>query len=257
MLRLFVKEADDIKDNILELKFSDHHYLTHVLKLKPGNKIELVIENLELFIVEIVAIQENKLSFLIKSKKRIEIQPLPKMTLAQCLPKQDKFSEIIRKCTELGIEYFAPVISARSIPQLNTDKKKSKLNRWLKILTSASSQSKQTKQPTLHPIMSLKEFLIFSRNSEFDMKILFWEEENALSLKEFLTNATTLPKKIIGFIGPEGGISEEEATLLAKEGFISVSLGSTVLRVENAGFSAFSNIIFHYGSARSLSKTHQ
>ena len=46
------------------------------------------------------------------------------------------------------------------------------------------------------------------------------------------------------FIGPEGGISDGEITLLKRAGAISVSLGPRILRTETAPLAVISNIIY-------------
>ena len=49
------------------------------------------------------------------------------------------------------------------------------------------------------------------------------------------------------FIGPEGGISQQEMELLVQNGWISVSLGKRILRTENAGFAAAALVLAALG----------
>ena len=48
-------------------------------------------------------------------------------------------------------------------------------------------------------------------------------------------------------VGPEGGLTRDEAEALADAGGQLVSLGPTILRTENAPVVAASAVLYHYG----------
>jgi 16S rRNA (uracil1498-N3)-methyltransferase len=74
-----------------------------------------------------------------------------------------------------------------------------------------------------------------------------WEEpdQKRVTLKSVLSKIPK-PDQIMIFIGPEGGIDAQEAKILQRLGFHTVSLGETILRVEHAAFSMLSNILYEY-----------
>jgi len=65
------------------------------------------------------------------------------------------------------------------------------------------------------------------------MKIVLSETEEQASLGEILTEHEN-SKQLFLAIGPEGGWTQAELDLFQKEGWISVSLGPTILRAETA-----------------------
>ena len=68
-------------------------------------------------------------------------------------------------------------------------------------------------------------------------RILLNESEQQDTLREVLS-AHKGQNEILLAIGPEGGWAEDELQLFSKEGWISASLGSTILRVETAAIAA-------------------
>ena len=81
--------------------------------------------------------------------------------------------------------------------------------------------------------------------SQYDLKLLCYEDEKKTTLKEVLSGAQT-PKSIAVVIGPEGGISEEEAAYFLEQGFCAVSLGSRILRTETAGLYTLAIINYRF-----------
>ena len=239
MLRIFPK-ASHIKKKEIILTKEELHHLKTVTRTKVGDHIEVVFDKDTVKKVKVEKIEKETLYFSIVKTYHIKKQTTPKITLIQCLPKQDKFDEILKKCTELNVDHFVPVTSNRTISKPKDDNKK--YQRWQKTLLNACMQTKRTESPTLSPIMSLKEA---SEKIESDLKIVCWEEATQTHLKTILTN-NPIATHIQIVIGPEGGLTKEEIKVLEKNGFIIAKIADTILRVENAAFLVAGNIHYHY-----------
>ena len=235
MTRLFFPKSQDHPTQ-LPLTKDQHHYLTHVLRLKPNTTIDLVIQDTALRNIQVTQITPKTLHYTTRTETPITKKALT-ITLAQALPKQDKFSEIIKKCTELDIDHIIPIHSQHSIPK----PKDTQHLRWQRILDSASAQSKRLTLPTLHPITSLKTLDI----TPYDLAIVCWEGEHSTTLKALLTQHPS-PQNILIIIGPEGGLSEAEIAHLKTQNCHSVTIADTILRVENAAFLTLANILYEY-----------
>ena len=256
MPRLFINDKTNIKNQVLRLKSEEYNYLKNVLRLKPGDELELVIAAKNILTVQIITISRETLNYKKIAENPVLANNLPYLTLTQCLPKQDKFAEILKKCTEIGVADFIPLISERTVPQFTESKSNHKIERWQNVLFSAAGQSRQNAVPKLWPIQnSLKEFLAWPQLKDYQLKLAFWEEKEIYLLKPMLRNWCS--KNLIGlkkindikiciFIGPEGGLTHKEIGLLNQSGFHAVSLGPTVLRVENAGLVAAANVLYEF-----------
>ena len=81
-----------------------------------------------------------------------------------------------------------------------------------------------------------------------DRKLIFWEEEDQMSIRHALNekrHAGAVRYFIV--VGPEGGLSRDEVNLAKEAGFVSVSLGRQILKVETAAAAILSIIQYEKG----------
>ncbi len=226
-MRLFITQ-NHISDNTLKLDPETDHHLRQVIRLRKGDELELVIGEKQLKKIKIEAVEKGKINFSLLSESKIAPAKFS-ITLAQCLPKQGKFSDILKMCTEIGVSHFIPVISERTIS------KAEKTDRWKKVIESAAQQSRQVRIPTLSettPIANLVE-------DEYDLKLVLWEQA-ATPLKSVL-KAHQNPKRILLVVGPEGGLSQSDVESIKA---VPVSLGESILRTEHAAFFASAQLLY-------------
>ena len=145
-------------------------------------------------------------------------------------------SEIIRCCTEIGVTQFVPVITERCI---STSPSAAKQARWAKIAESAAIQSQLTYCPTVNSPIRFKELADYINETDSQStKLVPWESESPDQYigRHLKSKGLSKTDTYSLFIGPEGGISHQEIQTLQGYGFSRVSLGESILRVENAAF---------------------
>jgi 16S rRNA (uracil1498-N3)-methyltransferase len=153
---------------------------------------------------------------------------------------------ILQKGTELGVNEFYLTTMARSVGLLKSERKQKRLERWQKIVQEAARQSRQYHLPQLMAGTSLPEVL---STVEADLKLLLWEE-SAKPLEEVLPQMP--PQRIAVVVGPEGGISQQEADQARAEGYQAVRLGPRILRTETAGLAIMAILQYRYGDFASI-----
>ncbi len=169
-----------------------------------------------------------------------------KICLFQALPKANKMDFIVRKAVELGVDRIVPFQSARSVPRLTADKARFKVSRWQKIAVEAARQCGRADVPEIGEIIPFAE--VVSRPGKAALKIIFWEEETLKGVKQVLRDEKFAGLTDISImIGPEGGFSEDEVGSAVGKGFISVSLGRNILKVETAALAILSIIQYEKG----------
>ncbi len=207
-----------------------------VLRLQPENKIQVFNGR---GLLATVIIQED---YTIKFCEIVSCPAPPcSLTLIQGIPKGDKLELVLQKGTELGVNQFNLTPMARSVTQLKSDRKQKRMERWQKIITEAARQSRQYYLPQLQFGSSFADTLT---TVDADLKLLLWEE-SAAPLTAVLP--ATNPQKIAVLVGPEGGITQQEAELAMATGFQSVSLGPRILRTETAGLAIMAVLQYLYG----------
>ena len=223
MQRYFAK---DMVDNHIILHDSDMHHIKNVMRMSSEDDIECILDS-KLYLCKVGDVNSNRFSIIgeIDENNELDVD----ITIAIGLVKEQKMDLILQKLTELGVKRIIPVSMERSIVKLDDNKFKKKRVRWEAICKEASEQSHRNIVPEITDIMSIKE--LNNINADIKMVCSVKERENLVNkyLQDNIDCAT-----MIFVIGPEGGISDKEESLLNSFGYESVSLGSRVMRVETA-----------------------
>lgn len=206
------------------------HYLSHVLRLEVGDRINIFDGKGKEFCGRIKKMDRKKIAFEIISSKDMAKGCGLNITLACAIPKKAKFDYIIEKTTELGVDRIIPMITERTIVSLDEKTCLSKLNRWKKIGQEASKQSHRALLPKIEGVSKFSEVL--KQASLFDLAIIacLYDERKDLSgiLKSFKGNS------VLALIGPEGDFSPQEISQARGAGCIAVEFTDTVLKVDTA-----------------------
>jgi len=269
MSRIFCK-SEDISGQMLRLTRDKYHYLKDVLRLKVGDTMTLVVSSdvggdtvpssVQVLQIKVCVLSQSSVEFetlslcedpigslqTVSDVRFIGRRGLLRLILIQALPKQDKMSDIIKKCTEIGVTDIIPLRLSRCVSDPDGQKLKSKQVRWQAVAENASVQSQRVRIPVIHETVSLAELCRHPLVIQCALSIVAWEGERSRTLYEVLHSQSTPPSSVCIVIGPEGGITEGEIATLAEAGFVSVSIADTVLRTENAGFLALGNVGFYF-----------
>lgn len=172
-------------------------------------------------------------------------EPSLRIILCQGLLKSARFEWVLEQGTELGVAVFVPTLCHRSMAGLDKAGP-AKIARWQHIIQEAAEQCDRSRLPELQPICPLAHALNCIPGDAF--ALMLWEEERTLSLRDSLnayhTTMSAPSTTIVLFIGPEGGLTEEEVTLARQRGVQSATLGQRTLRAETAALAAVANVMY-------------
>jgi 16S rRNA (uracil1498-N3)-methyltransferase len=162
----------------------------------------------------------------------ISAVPLADITLLLAIYKFDRMEWAIEKCTELGVSRIVPLISRRTDSHLAAASRK-RVERWQRIARQAAEQSRRSTPPEIAEPLNLSEALNLSPG----LRILLAESEEHTLLRDVLKSGSADGATALA-VGPEGGWVEDEIQAFQRAGWISASLGSTILRAETAAIAA-------------------
>lgn len=208
-----------------QLSEEESHHASRVLRLKNSDLITIIDGNGQSVIAEIVEITKKVVRFtIIESITKEKV--LPEIHIAIAPTKSnDRFEYFLEKVTELGISEVTPILCS------NSERKNIKLDRFEKIVMSATKQSGNLFLPKVNPMLKITDFLS-QLDSETSYFIAHCEDDSIkVELKHVLDNT----KKVCILIGPEGDFTNEEINLAKDKKIKPVSLGETRLRTETAG----------------------
>ena len=238
----FYADPGKSTSDLIFLSAEDARHASAVLRLKPGQHIEIFNKGIRLE-AEIVSIDAREVSARPYSVLP-STEPSLSVTLFQGVPKSDKMDLIIQKATELGVRRVVPVLMSRCVSRPDPKDISRKAERWLKIAREAGKQSGRCVVPEICPVMQLRQLPDLPFLPE--MNVVPWEEALSFGPLSFQNAYPSLSSLGI-LIGPEGGIEKEEIDFLKSAGFIPLTLGKRILRTETAGLAALSSFMTLYG----------
>ena len=226
----------------MEIDGVDARHIYTVLKMKPGEKVQIVSDDGVTALAEIAETTPGRT--IVKCLEVIaeSHEPAVKITLAQGLVKGEKMDFIIQKAVELGVSRIVPLAMEHSVVRYDGVKAAKKCERWQKIAESAAKQSKRDIIPAVAEVTTITKLM---ECCECATKIIAYECEDKQGLKEAL-RANKEAESILVIIGPEGGISEAELNAARAGGAVPVSLGKRILRAETAGLTALAAILYEF-----------
>jgi 16S rRNA (uracil1498-N3)-methyltransferase len=163
------------------------------------------------------------------------------VTLLLAVFKFDRMEWAIEKCTELGVSRIVPVIARRTDAHLASAAAK-RAERWRRIALQAAEQSRRATPPEIAVPIKLQDGVSLGGGAT---RVVLAESEQKSLLRDVL--AAHAGGEIVLAIGPEGGWADDELQLFARAGWISASLGPTILRAETAAIAAAAIVVSEIG----------
>ncbi|MDO5512399.1 16S rRNA (uracil(1498)-N(3))-methyltransferase [Corynebacterium sp.] len=161
----------------------------------------------------------------------VDKHPRPRVTVVQALPKAERSELAVDLATQAGADAIVPWQAQRCVAKWAGPKAAKGVAKWEAAALAAAKQSRRTRIPQIHPLMSTAQVAEFIA----DKKALVLHEDAATPLREIDLDV----EELVLIVGPEGGIGAEE---LAELGAAAVKLGPEVLRTASAAMVALSAI---------------
>nr|WP_206698105.1 16S rRNA (uracil(1498)-N(3))-methyltransferase [Cytobacillus firmus] len=243
--RYFTENA--VKDKYFHIKGEDRHHIVKVMRMKEGDKIICVDPSQNSALCSIAEITDEHVAAEVVQWIEGSSELPADVTIVSGLPKGDKLEWIIQKGTELGAHRFIPFTSARSVVKWDAKKSVKKAERWQKIAKEAAEQSHRSIVPEVFAPLDLKSLLKIS--ADYSYKLIAFEEEAKQGEDSVLYKTLSSMNKgesLLVVFGPEGGLADNEVSLLLEAGFLACGLGPRILRTETAPLYLLSAVSYHF-----------
>lgn len=215
-------------EQTLRLPESDSQHCIRVLRMQPGQEIEVI--DGRGFRYRCVLVDAHS--------KHTAVEIIEKSPMPLCWPQQitvavaptkhlDRMEWMTEKLTEIGVNRIIPILCQRS------ERKEIKTERLEKIAVSAMKQSLKATLPEIWPMTPVKEVIRGFQDATRCVGYCAPEIPRRLLVEEYKPLVDT-----VIMIGPEGDFSPEEIRLALDCGWKPVTLGDNRLRTETAAIVA-------------------
>jgi 16S rRNA (uracil1498-N3)-methyltransferase len=214
-------------------------HLSQVLRMKPGDPVVVFDGRGRRAAAEILSVSRDrvplKLGEILPSRP-----PLPAIILAQAVPKGKNMDLIVQKSVELGIAAIQPLVTRYTVVQPGDGKSE----KWRRNALEACKQCGQDTLPEIAEPLTFDRWIATQAEAP-GLKLIASLAPGARPFRSVLrenpgtTRATLL-------VGPEGDFSAEETATALTVGFLPISLGSIVLRVETATLFCLSALRYEF-----------
>ncbi len=234
MHRFFLSAADLLSDSPV-LAGDEAHHCLNVVRHSVGDKLIVFDGRGNEATAQIVSADKRSAS--LRVLHRAKSAPVRcRVTLAQAVPKGKNMDLIVEKAVELGASEIAPLLSDRTIVQLDAKEAAAKREKWQTIALEACKQCGQSWLPEVGAPLSPKAF--FEQRRPSGLLLIASLQGDSRPIKQTLEAYTaahgSLPREVTILVGPEGDFTPAELGLAKSHGCQPVTLGPIILRTETA-----------------------
>lgn len=216
-------------------------HLVRVLRLREGDPCVLFNGDGHDYPARLVVAGKREVSVEVLACEAVDNESPLRIVLLQGIARGEKMDLILQKATELGVAAILPVSGERTEVRLDAERAEKRLAHWRSVVESACGQSGRARIPALSPPAALDDA---ARGLREDGPRLLLDPQGEHALAELPEPAG---RTVSIAIGPEGGWSPRDRTILHAAGFSGLRLGPRVLRTETAGLAAIAALQARFG----------
>jgi 16S rRNA (uracil1498-N3)-methyltransferase len=233
----------------LTLGGAEAHHARDVLRMKRGARVVVFNGRGREVTAEIVDLSKGEMR--LRKLHETETPPLRcRIILGQAIPKGKNMDLIVQKAVEIGAAEIAPLISERTIVDLDAKEAEQKRAKWQQIAIEAAKQCGQNWLPAVQLPRKLKDFFgvatglrpVPTSHSDVatthDLRLIGSLQPDAIHLRNVLADYREhhrdRPSSVLMMVGPEGDFTPAELALAKTHGCRPITLGPIILRVETA-----------------------
>ncbi|MBL8789624.1 MAG: 16S rRNA (uracil(1498)-N(3))-methyltransferase [Rhizobiales bacterium] len=220
-------EAELSADRDIPLSREQGHYLAHVLRLVPGDAVEVFNGTQGAWAAYVTEAGRKAVS--IRCERLIsEVMAPPDIDYLFAPLKHARLDYMVQKATELGVRRLRPVMTARTIAE------RVNLERMKANAVEAAEQCNLVFVPEVLQPVPLPKLI-----GDWDpsRRLIFCDETAARANPLQALAGLAIPAAVL--VGPEGGFTDEERRLLKAQPFVTaISLGPRILRADTVAIAA-------------------
>jgi len=207
------------------LEGSEADHARKSLRLRSGDAVHLVNGRGRRYQGRVIDLGKQFVDVEIQAEELLPVWPRANIWLGAGVLRSTRMDTLVEKASELGVRRFVPLVLERSVAK--PDGEGTKEGRWHRLAVASLKQSRRAELMEVDVPRTLEAFL-----NGLPPEAKIWaadpEGENPRDVQ------VTRPEMMALVVGPEGGLSSRERSLLAERKARFLALGRNRLRAETA-----------------------
>jgi 16S rRNA (uracil1498-N3)-methyltransferase len=246
-MRRYWLPANSIQNDVVVIEGDPFHHIFDVCRQERGSKFEVLGVPGQAHLVEVTELGKKKATARVLSTRKVPPLPKPHLVLALSISRYQVMDSVVERAVEMGVAEIRPFFSDFSFVRKATSLPDSKLDRWRKIVVSATQQSgRGDLMPVKDPVDFEELLQEFNRRPQA-AGLFAYEGASPKAIRELVQDLPTQAEEVWIFVGSEGGFSVQEVQKIQDLGLVPVTLGDQVLRVETACIALVSILKYELG----------
>lgn len=250
MRRYWINKSQ-LHNDLVTFKGEQFHHIFDVCRQEVGHHFEVITEDSKAYLVEVLSVEKKMASAKILESREIQKLPYPHIHIALSISRYPVMDAIVEKAVEMGVSSILPFTSDYSFVRKPNNLPAGKLERWQKIVVSATQQSGRGELLKIYDPVEFSQMLETINPNENSWCLFAYEGASTLDIANHLKTkketAKTIPTNLWIIVGSEGGFSDKEVLKFTKLGLHPVTLGQQVLRVETACMALIAILKYEFG----------
>ncbi len=226
--QVLYQDADLAPGRTTRLEGSEADHARRSLRLRTGDAVHLVNGRGWRYQGRVVDLGKQFVDVAIQSEEALPAWPRVSVWLGAGVLRSTRMDTVVEKASELGVSRFVPLILERSVAKPGNEG--SKEDRWHRLAIESLKQSRRSNLMEVDPPQALEAFL-----KALPPDAALWaadpEGENPSQVPVSASGTLAL------VVGPEGGLSGRERSILLDHQARLIALGRNRLRAETAAIS--------------------
>jgi 16S rRNA (uracil1498-N3)-methyltransferase len=213
----------------LWLTGSAANHLQRVLRLRTGDALTVFDGHGGEHAATVQAFERGTVHLALGEARAVEHESPLAITLWQAPCRGDRMDYVVEKATELGVRRIVPWEAERAVVRLEGERAEQRRAHWQAIARSACEQCGRNCIPAVELPQALPDLIARCPGNALKLAL---DRDAGTRIGQL---SGVRPDEVVIAIGPEGGLTPEEAAMLAHARFLALSLGPRTLRADTAG----------------------
>ena len=216
-------------------------HVARVLRLERGHPLILFNGDGREYDASLATLAKRAVTATVTGVRDADRETPLQLTLAQGIARGEKMDWILQKATELGVTRIVPIVTERTEIKLDEERAERRLAHWSSVIAGACEQSGRNRLPEIELPQRLDRWLGALGDTPALRLALLPNGDSTLRQLPQMDNGAIL------VVGPEGGLSDTDTSMLTQSGFVGLRLGPRILRTETAGLAVLAALQALFG----------